>query len=62
MWIPQVGGVVVTNSVCKSCIVKIADRELLVDLTLLEMQDFDIFFGMDWLATHFAIVDCHRKR
>ena len=32
-----IGGVVVTNSVCKSCFVKIADRELLADLTLLEM-------------------------
>ena len=57
-----VGGVVVIDSVYKSCIVKIADKELLVDLTLLEMQDFDIFFGMDWLAAHFAIVDCHRKK
>ena len=57
-----VGGVVVTGSVCKSCVVKIADRELLVDLTLLEMRDFDIIFGMDWLAAHYAIVDCHRKK
>ena len=57
-----VGGVVVTDSVCKSCVVKIADRELLADLTLLEMWDFDIILGMDWLATHYAIVDCHRKK
>ena len=57
-----VGGVVVTDSVYKSCVVKIADRELLVDLTLLEMQDFDIIFGMDWLAAHYAIVDCQIGR
>ena len=57
-----VRGVVVTDSVCKSCVVKIADRELLADLTLLEMRDFDIILGMDWLATHYAIVDCHRKK
>ena len=57
-----VGGVVVTDSVCKSCIVKIVDTELLADLTLLEMRDFDIIFGMDWLATYYAIVDCHRKK
>ena len=54
-------GVVVTDSVCKSCVVKIADRELLADLTLLEMRDFDIIFGMDWLVAHYAMVDCHRK-
>ena len=58
----SVGGVVVTDSVCKSCVVKIADRELLADLTLLEMWDFDIIFGMDWLAAYYAIVDCHRKK
>ena len=55
-----VGGVVVTDSVCKSCIVKIVDTELLADLTLLEMRDFDIIFGMDWLAAHYAMVDCHQ--
>ena len=57
-----VGGVIVTNSVCKSCVVKIAYRELLANLTLLEMQDFDIIFGMDWLAAHYAMVYCHRKK
>ncbi|XP_075663221.1 uncharacterized protein LOC142632761 [Castanea sativa] len=57
-----VGGVVVADSVCKACVVKIADRELLADLTLLEMRDFDIILGMDWLAAHYAIVDCHRKK
>ena len=68
-----VGGVVVTYSVCKSCVVKIADRELLADLTLLEMRDCwsnvvenyllpMIIFGMDWLAAHYAMVDCHRKK
>ena len=56
-----VRGVVITNSVCKSCVVQVADRELLANLTLLEIRDFDIIFGMDWLATHYAIVDCHRK-
>ncbi|XP_050240799.1 uncharacterized protein LOC126689609 [Quercus robur] len=57
-----VGGVVVTDSVYKSCVFKIAERELLPNLTLLEMWDFNIIFGMDWLATHYAIVDCHRKK
>ena len=57
-----VGGVVVTDSVCKSCVVKIANRVLLADLTLLKMLDFDIIFRMDWLAAHYAIVDCHRKK
>ena len=57
-----VGGVVITDSVCKSYVDKIADRELLANLTLLEMWDFDIIFGMDWLAAHYGIVHCHRKK
>ena len=57
-----VRGVVITNSVCKSCVVQVADRELLANLTLLEIRDFDIIFGMDWLAAYYAIVDCHRKK
>ena len=39
-----VGGVVVIDSVYKSYIVKIADKELLANITLLEMRDFDIIF------------------
>ena len=39
-----VGGVVVIDSVYKSCIVKIVDKELIANLTLLEMWDFDIIF------------------
>ncbi|XP_075655243.1 uncharacterized protein LOC142625481 [Castanea sativa] len=55
-------GVVVTDSVYKFCVVKIANRELLANLTLLEMQDFDLIFMMDWLAVHYVIVDCHKKK
>ena len=40
-------GVVGTDNVCKSCVVKIANRKLLANRTLLEMWDFDIIFGMD---------------
>ena len=54
--------VVVIDSVYKSCVVKIVDKELLANLTLLEMRDFDIIFRMDWLATHYPMVDCHRKK
>ncbi|KAL7193452.1 hypothetical protein ACSBR2_025128 [Camellia fascicularis] len=34
---------------------------LLVDLTVLDMRDFDIILGMDWLATSYAFVDCRGK-
>ena len=39
----------------------IEGKELLADLVLLDVMDFDVIFGMDWLSQHFATVDCRRK-
>ena len=33
-----------------------------VDLILFQLHDFDIILGIDWLATHHALVDCFAKR
>uniref|UniRef100_A0A2N9FT08 Reverse transcriptase n=1 Tax=Fagus sylvatica TaxID=28930 RepID=A0A2N9FT08_FAGSY len=57
-----VGGVVIASDICKSCVTKIANRELVADLTLLEMKDFDVILGMDWLAANYASVDCRSKK
>jgi hypothetical protein len=57
-----VGGVVIASDICKSCVTKIADRELVADLTLLKMKDFDVILGMDWLAANYASVDCCSKK
>ncbi|XP_028099027.1 uncharacterized protein LOC114298613 [Camellia sinensis] len=57
-----IGGVMVAYLICKSRVVSIDDRKLLVDLTVLDMRDFDIILGMDWLATNYASVDCRGKR
>ncbi|GJU05355.1 putative reverse transcriptase domain-containing protein [Tanacetum coccineum] len=34
----------------------------LANLLPLEMSDFDIILGMDWLTGHRATIDCHTKR
>ena len=26
------------------------------------MYDFDVILGMDWLTTHYAVIDCRKKR
>eukprot|EP00261_Vitis_vinifera_P016511 XP_010645575.2 PREDICTED: uncharacterized protein LOC104877887 [Vitis vinifera] len=33
-----------------------------VDLVLLDLQDFDVILGMDWLASYHASIDCFGKR
>ena len=31
------------------------------DLRVMEMTDFDVILGMDWLTTHRATLDCYKK-
>ena len=56
------GGEMVTNSVCKSCIVIIENRVLPTNLIVLDMHDFDVILGMDWLVKHYTNLDFRRKR
>ena len=44
-----------------SCPVLVEGRELLVDLVLLDVLEFDVILGMDWLARHYASLDCREK-
>ena len=50
-----------TDLVYKDCNVRIGSRDLKVDLILLNMRDFDVIIGMDWLSKYKATVDCHKK-
>ncbi|KAL2246237.1 UNVERIFIED_CONTAM: Transposon Tf2-12 polyprotein [Sesamum indicum] len=45
----------------KGSLVKIGDVNLPVDLIMLDLKEFDVILGMDWLAQHKAIVDCYKK-
>ncbi|XP_050233405.1 uncharacterized protein LOC126681891 [Mercurialis annua] len=47
-----------TDIIYSSCPVNVQGRELLADLVLLEALAFDVILGMDWLAQHYASVDC----
>ena len=44
-----------------SCPVLVEGRELFADLVLLDVIDFDVILGMDWLARHYASLDCREK-
>ncbi|KAL0394598.1 UNVERIFIED_CONTAM: Retrovirus-related Pol polyprotein from transposon [Sesamum latifolium] len=56
-----VGGVVVVNSVRKGSLVRIGDVTFPVDLVVMDLKEFDVILGMDWLAQHRAMVDCYKK-
>ena len=51
----------IAKSVYLDSRVIIGGQEFLVNSTLLDIHDFDVILGMDWLSRHHATVDCYRK-
>ncbi|KAL4032586.1 hypothetical protein IC575_005665 [Cucumis melo] len=45
----------------KACQIEIARHVIEVTLLVLDMLDFDVILGMDWLAANHASIDCSRK-
>ncbi|KAL0554261.1 hypothetical protein IC582_008178 [Cucumis melo] len=45
----------------KACQIEIAGHVIEVTLIVLDMLDFDVILGMDWLAVNHASIDCSRK-
>src|ERR1051325_8353653 len=56
-----VGGELVTRFIIKDCEVHIEDSVLIIDMIPLDMQDFDIILGMDFMSKYQTILDCHRR-
>jgi hypothetical protein len=43
------------------CDIRVGDRVLPADLIVLDIHDFDVILGMDWLEENFANIDCRTK-
>ncbi|XP_028058969.1 uncharacterized protein LOC114262771 [Camellia sinensis] len=56
------GGCVPVGSICKDCKIGMTDLRLTCDLRVMEMSDFDIILGMDWLSARRAAIDCRQKK
>ena len=55
------GEILNSGELGKACEVSISGKKLCIDLIILEMHDYDVIFGMDWLSKHYAKVDCKKK-
>ncbi|KAL0556362.1 hypothetical protein IC582_004875 [Cucumis melo] len=55
------GEVLLSKEKIKACRVEIANHMLDVTLLVLDMQDFDVILGMDWLSANHANIDCFGK-
>ena len=47
---------------CRDCGLEISGILLYVDLRVMDMSEFEVILGMDWLTAHRVIIDCDRKR
>ncbi|KAL0453787.1 UNVERIFIED_CONTAM: Retrovirus-related Pol polyprotein from transposon [Sesamum latifolium] len=55
------GGVILVNRVVRSCQVIVESDTLYADLVVINLREFDVILGMDWLASNHAVVDCQTK-
>ncbi|XP_070011557.1 uncharacterized protein [Nicotiana sylvestris] len=57
----HVGESLLVECVYRACQIRVEGRDTLADLIVLDMIEFDVLMGMDWLSSCYAIVDCHAK-
>ena len=55
------GDVYKSMSWFKDMPIKVGNSIIYANLVEIEMSDFDVILGMDWLNAHYAMIDCHRK-
>ena len=48
--------------ICRGCELEISGTLLTVDLKIMDMSEFDVILGMDWLTAYRVIIDCERRR
>ena len=48
--------------ICRGCELEISGTLLTVDLRIMDMLEFDIILGMDWLTAYRVVIDCERRR
>ena len=55
------GRIVKVKYVFPACVVEIDSRVYPADLMELDVLDFDVVLGMDWLSENYASIDCRDK-
>ena len=48
--------------ICHDCELEISGILLTVDLRVMDMSEFDVILGIDWLTTYRVVIDCERRR
>ena len=48
--------------ICRGCELEISGTLLTMDLTIMDMSEFDVILRMDWLIAYRVVIDCERMR
>ena len=48
--------------ICRGCELEILGTLLTVDLRIMDMSEFDVILGMDWLTAYMVVIDCEGRR
>ena len=56
------GEVIVSTHWLRAVSMRIVDRELFSDLIVLEMYDYDLILGMDFLGKYNASIECRKRK
>ena len=50
------------GTICRGCELEISGTLLTVDLRIMDMSEFDVILGMDWLTVYRVVMDCESRR
>ena len=48
--------------ICRGCELEISGTLLTVDLRIMDMSEFNVILGTDWLTAYRVVIDCERRR
>ena len=50
------------GTMSRGCELEISGTLLTVDLRIMDMSEYDVILGMDWLTAYRVVIDCERSR
>ena len=56
------GAKVSVDQICWGCELEISGILLTVDIRVMDMSEFDVILGMNWLMAHRVVIDCDHRR
>ena len=50
------------DEICRDYDLQISGILFTVDLRVMDMSEFDVILGIDWLTAHRVVIDCDRRK